>query len=131
MAARKTYAQALEQGAKLRAQAVLTDPNSHFPYKREAVQDILEEDPPMGPGNPEGEDGTQDTTRTVADYMTADIADASEEYIAAQEAYLRSPDEETRAEYDAARDRLQAARLDHRGNRGSSFTVGAAARRAG
>lgn len=127
----KTYGAAYEAAVQAFAAARLADPAEHFPYKHDTVIALLDEDPPMGPGVPGGVDGADDNTRAVADYMTVDIADASRDYVTAQEAYLRNMTDDTLAEYEAARDRLIAARLDHRANRGDGFTVGAAARRAG
>lgn len=127
----KTYAAAVEQAQSAIAAARLADPAEHFPYKIDEVLDLLDTDPPMGPGIPGGTEGTADTSRSVGDYMTADIAQASHAYVAAQEAWLANPTPENRSEYEAARDRLIAARLDHRSNRGDGFTIGAAARRAG
>jgi hypothetical protein len=131
MAARKTYEQASKQARDALAAAVLSDPGSHFPYKRDAVQEVLDANPNMGPGVPGEAEGADDDSRTVADYMTEAIADASEAYVTAQAAYLKDGTDESRSAYDAARDQLQAARLDHRARRGNEFTVGAAARRAG
>lgn len=127
----KSYAQVVDQSKQAIAKARLADPEEHFPYKRQAVDDLLNRATPMGPGSPNGDPGDNDRSRTVADYITADIANATGEYVKAQAAYLEDPSDDNRAEYDAARDRLQAARLDHRANRGEGFTVGAAARRAG
>jgi hypothetical protein len=116
--------------AQIRA-ARLRDPGEHFPYKRDAVEALLAEDPPMGPGITGGHEGVDDRSREVADYTSPGIAAATDDYITAQEAYLRSPSDDTKSEYDAARDRLQAARLDHRANRANTLTIGGAARRAG
>jgi hypothetical protein len=126
-----SYGEAYEKARAGLAAARLGDPDEHFPYKHDAVIDLMDSDPPMGPGVPDGVDGTEDTSRAVADYTSQGIADASGAYIEAQAAYLRDPGEDTRAGYEAARDALVAARLDHRINRGNGFTVGAAARRAG
>lgn len=132
MAARpKTYAQAQEASRAGLAAARLADPDDHFPYKLDVVTALIADEPPMGPGIPDGVDGAEDTSRTVADYITGAIATASADYITAQEAYLRDPSDENRAAYEAARDELVAARLDHRQNRGDGFTIGAAARKAG
>lgn len=126
----KSYAQVVDQSRQAIANARLNDPEEHFPYKRQAIDDLLNQAPAMGPGSPNGDTGESDNSRTVADYISADIATASKEYIDAQAAFLSDPSESNRAEYEAARDRLQAARLDHRAKRGDGFTVGAAARRA-
>jgi hypothetical protein len=131
MAKPKTYGDAMAQARAVLNRTRLDDPDEHFPYKRDAVRQLLDEDPPMGPGVPGGQDGTQDRSRTVSDYITPDIADATADYIDAQAAYLADVSDENRQAYDAARDRLQAARLDHRQNRGQGFTIGAAAGRAG
>lgn len=126
----KTYAQAMEQAQALLAAARLSDPGEHFPYKHDAVIAFIRAGQPMGPGIPDGPDGEFDESRSVGDYITEAIADASRDYIDAQAALLTDPSSSNRAAYDAARDRLVAARLDHRQNRGQGFTVGAAARRA-
>lgn len=127
----QSYGEAHEQALKLLGKARLADPNEHFPYKHDTVTAVVEANPPMGPGIPGQLDGAEDESRRADDYITQGIADASKDYIDAQAAYLADPTLENRQAYDAARDRLQAARLDHRVNRGESFTVGAAARRAG
>jgi hypothetical protein len=127
----KTYTAAVEQARAMLAAARLADPDDHFPYKIDEVLAVLDADPPMGPGVPGGVDGAEDVSRNVGDYMTVDIANASHAHVAAQEAWLASPTAENRSEYEATRDRLVAARLDHRTYRGDGFTVGAAARRAG
>lgn len=126
-----TYGEAAEQARAQLAAARLADPGEHFPYKHDVVMALLDEDPAMGPGTPGGADGTNDRSREIADYMTRDIADASGNYIDAQAAYLADPTDANRAGYEAARDVLLAARLDHRQGRGAGFTIGAAARRAG
>lgn len=125
----ETYAEVVARTARERAQARLDDPNEHFPYKHKVVSALLTKDVPMGPGIPGQQEGAGDDSRTVADYMTQQIADASRDYIAAQAAWLKDPSDETTAAYEAARDRLQVARLDHRQGRESGFTIGAAARR--
>jgi hypothetical protein len=127
-----TYAEAVEHSARTIAQARLNDPDEHFPYKHDVVTELLgDPDAPMGPGVPEGAEGADDDSRTVADYMSQGIADASAAYIDAQAAWLENPTDENAGDYRAARDELVAARLDHRLNRGQTFTVGAASRRAG
>lgn len=128
----KSYGDAVTQARLSINQARLADPDEHFPYKHEAVLALIEENPPMGSGMPGEFDGTEDNSRAVSDYITEAIADASRDYIDAQAAYLADPSDDTlKAEYDATRDRLLAARLDHRAARGTEFTIGAAARRAG
>lgn len=128
----KTYEQAMQQAHALLAAARLADPDDHFPYRYREVVALLGDPQPMGPGIPDRLDGSQDVSRTVDDYMSLDIAAASRDYIDAQAAYLENPGSvEAAADYAAARDRLVAARLDHRQNRGTGYTVGAAARRAG
>lgn len=125
----KSYGDTVNQARALVAQARLRDPDEHFPYKHDDVTALLADNPPMGPGTPSGADGADDRSREVADYMSQGIADATRDYIDAQAAYLADLTEETRAAYEAARDRLAAARLDHRQHRADGFTVGAAARR--
>lgn len=123
------YSGAMDRARQILAQARLEDPDEHFPYKTAAVLGLIEEDPPMGPGMPGRVDGADDRSREVGDYITEDIALASEAYIDAQAAYLADPTDTNRQAYDAARDQLVAARLDHRQNRGTGFTIGAAARK--
>lgn len=125
----ETYAEVVDRQARERAQARLDDPGEHFPYKHETVTRLLAEGTPMGPGIPGQVDGQSDDTRTIDDYMTQGIADASRDYVDTQAAWLAAPDADTRAAYESARDRLAAARLDHRQGREDGFTVGAAARR--
>lgn len=127
----QSYADAAKFARRALAQARLDDPDEHFPYKHDVVTDLLDEQAPMGPGIPGRVDGATDQSFTVDDYISRGIADASRDYIDAQAAWLGDPSDENRAAYEAARDRLVAARLDHRENRGSGFTIGAAARRAG
>jgi hypothetical protein len=127
----KTYAEVVEQNRQALAHARLNDPAEHFPYKHDIVMGLLAEGENMGPGEPGGVEGVNDDSRSIEDYMSAGIADASRDYIDAQAAYLTDGSEQNKAAYNAARDRLQAARLDHRQNRGQGFVVGAAARRAG
>jgi hypothetical protein len=129
--AANSYAEQVEANRAALAQARLSDPDEHFPYRHDAVVDLIAADPPMGPGLPGGTDGTDDTSRTVHDYITRAIADASRDYIAAQAAWLADATGGNWAAYEAARDRLVAARLDHRQARGEEFTIGAAARKAG
>ncbi len=129
--AAETYAQVVDRTARERAQARLADPLEHYPYKHHVVTEMLADGTLMGPGVPGGSAGQDDDSRTIDDYMSQGIADASRDYVDAQAAWLADPTPQTIAEYEAARDRLIAARLDHRQNREDGFTVGAAARRAG
>ncbi len=126
-----SYAEVVEANRQALAQATLSDPDSHFPYKHDVVTALIEQDGPMGPGAPGVKDGAVDDSRTVADYMSQGIADATRDYVDAQAAYVEDGGLDAYDEFCAARDRLLAARLDHRQNRPSTFTVGAAARRAG
>lgn len=127
----KTYAQAVDQSRQALAQARLNDPDEHFPYRHDAVVALLDAGTAMGPGIPGQLDGADDTSRTIDDYTSRAIADASRDYIDAQAAFLTDPSPANRDAYAAARDQLVAARLDHRQNRGQGFTLGAAARRSG
>ncbi len=126
-----TYAEVVEQNRQALAQATLADPNSHFPYKHDTVIALLDEGVPMGPGMPGGHTGDNDDSRTIDDYMTRGVADASAAYVAAQAAHLEQGTPESLDAYNAARDELLAARLDHRQNRPATFTIGAAAGRGG
>src|SRR4051812_19141493 len=119
----KSYGDAMVQARQVLAQSRLNDPGEHFPYKHAEVTRLIDENPPMGPGVPGGIEGVDDRSREVADYMSAGIADATRDYVEAQAAYLEDPSQTNLDLYAAARDRLQAARLDHRRNRGQGFTV--------
>jgi hypothetical protein len=123
-----SYGEAWTAARGLLNRGRLADPGEHYPYKRADVQQLIDDDPPMGPGTPGELDGSEDRRLGVADFMTPEIADASKDYIDAQAAYLENPAEDTKQAYDAARDVLQAARLDHRQDRGDGFTVTAARR---
>jgi hypothetical protein len=103
----------------------LADPDEHFPYRHAEVRELVAENPPAGPNGPD------DARVRVEDFMTGDIADASRDYIGAQEAYLRDPGNATRAEYERCKELLIAARQEHRANRGGVTVVGIRARRAG
>ncbi len=128
----ETYAEVVARTERERAQARLNDPNEHFPYKYDEVLLLLDDGTLMGPGVPGQRDGDDDDdSRTIHDYMSYGIAAATRDYIDAQAAWLTDPTADTTAVYEAARDRLVAARLDHRQNREAGFTVGGAARRAG
>jgi hypothetical protein len=104
----------------------LTDPDDHFPYKLDEVKALLEANPPLGP------DGPDDDRVRAEDYLSADIADASAAYVEAQAAFLTDPGDGTKAAYQGARDKLQAARAAHRANRPAGpVVIGIRARRAG
>jgi hypothetical protein len=127
----ETYAQIVARQAQERAQFRRNDPGEHYPYKHHIVTGMLAEGTTLGPGIPDQLDGDTDSSRTIDDYMSRGIADASRDYIDAQGAWLTDPGDDTLAAYGAARDQLIAARLDHRQERGTGFTIGAAARRGG
>ncbi|BAL87305.1 hypothetical protein AMIS_20850 [Actinoplanes missouriensis 431] len=93
----------------------LADPDEHFPYKHEAVTALVAENPPAGPNG--------DDSKRVSDYMSQRIADASEQYIAAQAAYLGDPGDGTLAAYQAATDALISARKAHRRQRGGAMFI--------
>lgn len=106
-----SYATAIVQAQQLVRTGRLADPDEHFPYKHAAVTGLVEENPPAGPNGPD------DDTVRVEDFMSQEIADATRDYVEAQEAFLRDPGDGTRAAYDATRDALVAARRAHRVNR--------------
>lgn len=104
----------------------LTDPADHFPYKLDEVKALLAANPPLGP------DGPDDDRARAEDFISAEIADASAAYVAAQAAFLSDPGDGTKAAYQGARDKLQAARAAHRVNRPAGpVIVGIRARRSG
>lgn len=107
-------------------QSRLSDPGEHFPYKHAEALALLEEDPPYGP------DGEDDDRLRVSDYLSREIADATNAYVNAQAAYLADAGDGTRAAYSAAKEALVAARQAHRVNRPAGpVVVGIRARRAG
>lgn len=93
----------------------LSDPDGHFPYKLDEAL-ALDPDAPAGPFGPD------DRSRTFCDFITAELAHATNRYVEAQAAYIGDPGDGTRADYEAARDELAAARRDHRRGR-PGFTV--------
>jgi hypothetical protein len=104
----------------------LNDPADHFPYKAAEAKALLDENPPLGP------DGPDDDRVRAEDYLSADIVEASAAYVEAQAAYLSDPGDGTKAAYQGARDKLQAARAAHRANRPAGpVVIGIRARRAG
>jgi hypothetical protein len=113
----QTFADGVARAQDLIRQGRLNDPGEHFPYKHDTVVALLEENPPAGPN------GADDDSRRVADFMSPRIADASRDYIAAQEAYLRDPGDATLAAYQEATDDLVAARRSHRRRRGGAMSV--------
>lgn len=104
----------------------LADPAEHFPYKHQAVLELVGENPPMGPSGP-GDDQAR-----AEDFMSRGIADASRNMIDAQAALLADPTEGNRGSYEQAKVALVAARQAHRANRpAAGNVVGIRARRAG
>lgn len=116
-----TYAEAVTAAQDLLRAGHLNDPGEHFPYKHDDVVSLIRAGTVMGP---EGED---DDRMTIEDYMSREIADRSRDYVAAQEAYLRSPGVATLGAYDGAREQLVAARQAHRANR-TGVTIGGVTR---
>lgn len=106
-----SYADALAKARDLLAQARLDDPDEHFPYKAEHARALIEENPPAGP------DGPDDDSLRVTDVLPLDIAEATEKYVAAQQAYLRKPTAKALAALDKSRDLLTVARKHHRRDR--------------
>jgi hypothetical protein len=107
-------------------QVRLADPGEHFPYKHEHVLALIDENPPMGP------DGPDDDRLRVEDFISREIADATNAYVEAQAAYLADAGDGTRAAYSAAKEALVAARRAHRVNRPAGpVVVGIRARRSG
>jgi hypothetical protein len=122
----REYGAAWEKAQTLLRQGRLNDPGEHFPYKHDDVTALVEENPPMGP------DGPDDDRLRAEDFTSAEIADATRDYVQAQEAYLRDPGDGTAGDYRAAAEALVAARQAHRANRTQGPTiVGIRARRAG
>jgi hypothetical protein len=112
-----SYAQAVDQARQAVARARLADPDEHYPYKADAVAQLLEENPAAGPAGPD------DDSKRATDFMSTRVADASAAYIEAQAAYLRDPGDATLADYQEATDDLVAARRVHRRRRGGAMFV--------
>ena len=123
----RTYGEAIVAAQAMVRAARLTDPDEHFPYKHDEVTSLVAEKPPMGPRGPD------DDSLRAEDYMSQEIADATNAYVAAQSAYLESPGDATREEYEAAKADLVFARQAHRIYRGENQGTGfiQRARRAG
>lgn len=113
-----TYAEAVAEARALISQARRDDPDEHYPYKHEAVSALIAENPPAGPNGPD------DDRVRVRDMISQPIADASRDYIDAQEAYLADPGEDAKAAYAAARDVLVEARRRHRAEREGMAVIG-------
>lgn len=121
----RNYAEAWERAQELLRQGRLNDPGEHFPYKHAEVSALIAENPAYGP------EGPDDDRVRVEDFITQDIADATQLYIDAQADYLEHPGDGTKAEYVSAKDRLVAARQAHRSNRTAPVIVGIRAPRSG
>ena len=125
-AGRGGYAAAHAESQRILREGRLADDGEHFPYRHDAVTALVAENPPAGP------DGPDDDRVRLEDFMSQEIADASQRYIEAQQAYLADPGDGTRAGYESAKSALAAARQAHRVNRGDQMNiVGIRARRAG
>ncbi len=116
MSSSESYGAAVAGAQQAIRQAALNDPNSHFPYKHDAVIALLEENPPAG------KDANDDSKR-VSDYMTVRIADASKAYVEAQAAHLENPGDATKAAYEQAAEDLVWARQIQRRGRGGEMAV--------
>jgi hypothetical protein len=102
-----SYGEAWAQARQSVNAGRLNDPDEHYPYKLDHVRQMLDDNPAMGPDD-EGDDVRME------DFMSRRIAEATDDYIAAQAAYLKSETAQNRAAYDSARDDLVAARRAHR-----------------
>jgi hypothetical protein len=105
-----SYAEAKARVAGMLAAGRLADPAEHFPYKEAAARQALSANAPAGRLGPD-DDGL-----LVEDYISEDIIDATNEYVRVQAAMLAG--EVGRDEYEAAKDVLVQARLEHRRFRG-------------
>jgi hypothetical protein len=103
----------------------IADPAGHFPYKLAEAKALLVENPPMGP------DGPDDDRVRAEDYTSAEIIDATDDYVSAQADYVRDPSGGTYAAMQEAAETLVSARQLHRMNRGTMNVVGIRSRRAG
>ncbi len=112
-----SFGEAVVRAQELVRAGRLADPGEHFPYKHDVVTALLEENPPAGPS------GEGDDSKRVSDFMSVRIADATRDYVAAQEEYLRNPGDATLAAYQEATDDLAAARRAHRRKRGGEMSI--------
>lgn len=112
-----SYGEAVTRAQNLIRAGRLADPGEHFPYKHDEVTALLEENPPAGPAG-EGDDSLR-----VSDFMSQRIADATQAYVAAQQAYLENPGDVTLADYQEKTDDLTAARRAHRRKRGGEMSI--------
>lgn len=103
----------------------VADEAGHFPYKADEARALVEDNPPMGP------DGDDDDRVRAEDFLTAELVDATDAYIAAQADYYRDPGEATLELMNQAANDLAAARQAHRANRAGLNVVGVRAPRAG
>jgi hypothetical protein len=117
--AAEDYGTAHARARAIVAAARLADPDEHFPYRHHVVAGLLDQGAAMP-----ADDGDPADDRTVADYMSREIADASRDMIAAQERYLKDPGDATMAAYDIARTALEEARMAHRADRPGTIVRG-------
>lgn len=103
----------------------VADPAGHFPYKADVAHALVADNPPMGP------DGDADDRVRAEDFLTAELVDATDAYVRAQEDYYRDPGEGTLDLMNQAAEDLVAARQAHRANRVGMNVVGIRAHRAG
>lgn len=113
----RSYGDAVTRAQDLVRAGRLADPGEHFPYRHDAVTALLAENPPAGPK------GEGDDSKRVSDFMSTRIADATQAYVAAQQAYLENPGDATLAEYQEKTDDLTAARRAHRRKRGGEMSI--------
>lgn len=116
-----SYAEAVPAAQALLRKARLADPGEHFPYRREAAQDAIDDDAPLTVWAWDPRRGLAPTLASTAEVLTEALADATGAFIAAQEAYLRDPG--TEAAYRDAQDALVAARRAHREHRGDRHGI--------
>lgn len=99
------------------AQLRLNDPDGHFPYKLDAALGAIRANAPAGP------EGADDDRANVRDYLSEDIAYASEALVKAQAEFLQNGNEDNRVKYTQAKEALVEARRAHRANRDATPNV--------
>jgi hypothetical protein len=92
----------------------LNDPLSHFPYKRDEAHTGAARDVRRFVRSLELDDETEQSLIEALLPFAAGQVDATAAYVAAQQAYLRDPSDETRAEERACANDLAVVRREYR-----------------
>jgi hypothetical protein len=104
----KAFGEVVAEARRTIAEARVSDPNEHYPYKADKVHALLSANPAMGPAGPD------DDSVQAADFTSTRIVDATKVYVDAQKAVALDPSRENREAYQVATADLVAARQAHR-----------------